>query len=291
MSAGRISPVRPRGRLISWGLAALLTFLAIPALPGKAEAVQHQRSVADHAAWLEPHVDIRLPAGADGPVPAALLFHGCGGRRGLQDEYAAALNAAGYAAVIVDSLAPRGIGRAAAMTQVCTAMRLRGQARAADIFAAINLARRTSGIDPDRLLLTGWSHGGWALLDALTYAAEGRPPPGLSGSARLDGVAGLLLLYPYCSFPARSRTHSIAAGIPVDAVLAGRDLVASTADCRHILDRAAAAGVTVNWEMWPGQTHAFDEPGNPDPRMSHDPDAAEAARQRLIGLLDDLSRT
>jgi len=207
----------------------------------------------------------------------------------MQEDYAAALNAAGYGAIIIDSMAPRGIGRAGAMTQVCTALRLRGQARAADVFAAVELARGTPGIDPDRLVLVGWSHGGWAILDALTFAADGDPPPSLSAMPGLHGVQATVLMYPYCSFPARARRHSIDAGVAIDAVLAGRDLVASTADCRHVLERASGAGVTVSWEIWPGLTHAFDEPGNPDPRMHYDAEAARAAHQRLIGRLDELA--
>lgn len=268
---------------------SLVAAAALLVSASSACAAAERRSVDAHAAWLAPHVEIRLPESASSPVPTALLFHGCGGLRSMQDDYAASLNAAGYGAVIIDSMAPRGIGRAGAMTQVCTALRLRGQVRAADVFAAVELARRTPGIDPDRLVLVGWSHGGWAILDALTFAADDSLPPGLSAMPGLAGVQAAVLMYPYCSFPARARRRSIDTRIAIDAVLAGRDMVASTADCRQVLERASDAGVTVSWDLWPGLTHAFDEPGNPDPRMQFNAEAARAAHQRLIGRLDALA--
>ena len=247
------------------------------------------RELDDHAEWLSGHVTVHLPDTASGPVPTAILFHGCGGRRAMQDDYAAALNEAGYGAMIVDSMTPRQIGRAVSMTQVCTAMRLWGQERASDVFASVALARTHSAIDAERLILVGWSHGGWALLDALSYVADDQSPTGLSGPVDLDGVQTAVLMYPYCSLPSRSRRHEITAGIAIDAVLAGRDMVASTADCRHTLNLADRAGADVSYDIWPNVTHAFDEAGNPDPRMQYDAGAARAAHQRVIAILDGLS--
>jgi len=252
-------------------------------------ALVEPRELDEHAEWLSGHVTLHLPENASGPVPTAILFHGCGGPRAMQDDYAAALNEAGYGAMIVDSMTPRQIGRTASMTQVCTAMRLWGQERASDVFASVALARDMPGVDSDRLILVGWSHGGWALLDALSYVADDQAPTGLSGPVDLSGVQTAVLMYPYCSLPSRSRRHAITAGIAIDAVLAGRDMVASTADCRHTLDLASRAGAGVNYDIWPTVTHAFDEAGNPDPRMQYDADAARAAHQRVIAILDGLS--
>ena len=276
----------------TFGLVRLLTVSACLVAGGfftSVSALGPSRSIEEHAEFLLPHIDVRLPSNVEGPVASALLFHGCGGRRAMQDEYADALNAAGFGAIIIDSLEPRGIGRFGAMTQVCTALRLRGQARAADIYAGVELARQTPGVDSDRLVLVGWSHGGWAILDAVTYHADDTRVPGLSGGTDLAGVRGALLMSPYCGLPARSRNHSIDAGIALDAVLAGRDLVASTADCRRTLDQARDDGAEVTYEVWSGLTHAFDEAGNPDPRMQYNEGAAQAAHARLIGLLEHLS--
>ena len=48
---------------------------------------------------------------------------------------------AGAAAILVDSFAPRRIGRAAALGTVCTGVRLQGRQRAGDLFAVMAWAR------------------------------------------------------------------------------------------------------------------------------------------------------
>src|SRR5579863_9693675 len=49
-----------------------------------------------------------LPPGK-GPFPAIIVLHTCGGRSLLQEDWAARLNAWGYAAVIPNSFTPRGV--------------------------------------------------------------------------------------------------------------------------------------------------------------------------------------
>ena len=128
-----------RGPLaIGLGTALFLAVILFAGVMANAtEAGISQRPVEAQADFLAPHVEIRLADGAEGPVPAALMFHGCGGVRQVQADYADALNEAGFAAIIVDSNGARGIGRIGAMTQVCGGFRLWGQERAADVFAAV----------------------------------------------------------------------------------------------------------------------------------------------------------
>ncbi len=249
-----------------------------------------ERSLAEQTALLRDHVEIRLPAATNGPVPAAILLHGCGGQRGVQEDYSDALLAAGYGVVLVDSNSARGIGRIGAMTQVCTAQRLWGQERAADIPAAIAIATEMPGIDAGQLALIGWSHGGWTVLEALNYAAEGRSAPSLQPQPdrSLPGIQAVIALYPYCGFPARVDGREFGSGIPLHTILAGRDVVAPARDCQRLIIRAAESGRLIHHEFWPEATHAFDERnGPPDPRMRYDAGAAQRARARVISWLDD----
>lgn len=248
-----------------------------------------RRSLENQVALIAPHTTIRLPANAEGPVPAAILLHGCGGLRQVQPDYAADLLAAGYGVIIVDSNSARRIGRFGAMSQVCTAMRLWGQERAADVEAALEIARSDARIDAERLALIGWSHGGWTVLEALDYAGENRMPPAIpDADARpLAGVRSAILVYPYCGFPVRADGRGFPADIAIHALLAGGDLVAPPGDCRRLFDRAQAAGTPVDHVTWPGLTHAFDEPNQPpDPRMEYDAAAAARARARIVEILD-----
>jgi dienelactone hydrolase len=245
-----------------------------------------QRGLDSHVEMLRPGVEVHLPETSDESVPAILLFHGCGGQRPMHRDYADAIVAAGFAVVLVDSFAPRGIGRLAAMTQVCPGLRLHGQERAADVFAALAIVREIDRVDSQRLVLAGWSHGGWALLDAASYAAEDRRPAGLrDGEVSFEGVVRIAAIYPYCSFPSRASGRLSAGLPPVTLILAERDLVAPTADCERLARRAVGAGADMAYEIWPGVTHAFDDPDAPalDPRMQYDAIAAERLRVWLIG--------
>lgn len=278
--------------ILRGGLATLILLLAGlgGCAIGQATGITTpRRDIADQVALIRPHTTIEIPADAETPVPAAILLHGCGGLRQVQPDYAAALLEAGYGVITVDSNRARGIGRFAAMSQVCTALRLWGRERAADIEAALMLAREDARIDEARLALIGWSHGGWTVLDALDYAGEGRVSPSLAGEnvRPLAGVRSAILLYPYCGFPVRADGRAFPSDIAIHAILAERDMVAPTGDCTRLFDRAEAAGHPVDHVTWPGITHAFDEPAAPpDPRMEYDADAAARARARIVDILD-----
>jgi len=250
-----------------------------------------RRTIAQHIELIAPSVTILLPESQSAPVPAIIFFHGCGGQRPMHIDHAEAITEAGFGVLVVDSFAPRGIGRAEAMTQVCSALRLWGQERAADVFAAVEIARQTDGIDANRLVLAGWSHGGWTLLDALSFASDGTRPPSLTtGEFNFDGVTRIIPIYPYCGFPARASGH-IGPGLPpVEMILAERDMVAPHADCERLASRAESAGAEIDYAIWPGVTHAFDDTDAPaiDPRMNYNAESAARLRRQLI---DALQRT
>lgn len=250
-----------------------------------------KRTLDEQVALIEEHVEIRLPDDTNGPVPAVIFFHGCGGLRDLQSTYADAALDAGYGAVLVDSNGARGLGRLESMTQVCLALRLWGQERAADVHAAIALVEAHPGIDSSHLILTGWSHGGWTILEALGASGQNRAvhalpdqPPALNSHVR-----SVLLLYPYCGFPLGTSGADLDPSIPVHTILAERDLIAPHRDCANLLDQAEGSGVPVDYEIWADITHAFDDADQPaDPRMEYNAGAAREAHARMIEVLDAL---
>lgn len=247
-----------------------------------------QRSLEDQIELIRPGITVFLPETIEAAVPAAIFFHGCGGRRPMHFDHAEALRDAGFGVLVVDSFEPRGIGRLEAMTQVCTATRLMGQERAADVFAAIEIARETHGIDANRLVLVGWSHGGWTLLDALSFVSEGRGPSALEGeTVSLAGVARVVPVYPYCGFPSRAAGRLGPGMPPVEMILSGRDMVAPKSDCVALAEEAAASGADMEYEVWEGLTHAFDDTDAPaiDFRMQYNAEAAARLRARLIETL------
>lgn len=254
-------------------LIAVVTVLAPVALAAKSV----------RPADLEGHLILTLPPGAEGPVPAVLMFPGCGGVQPLQEVYGQAAHQAGWAAITVDSHGARGINRLGARLLVCTALRMRGGERAGDVFAALDLARADPRLDADRMAVIGWSHGGWAILDAMAIAAEGSGPETGEG---LHGVEAAILLYPYCGFLSRADTGSIGTDIPVTMTVVGRDRVVSAQACRELAADRRAEGAAITLIEEPELTHAFDaEVQAADPRMRYDAEGAARALDHFVEAL------
>ena len=227
--------------------------------------------MASHIDRLVPHLNVVKPAGP-GPFPVVVQMHGCGGVQPMQTRYAEAASEAGVAAVIVDSLAPRDIGRREAQLTVCTGLRLRGAERAMDLLAILQWLEGEPWADTTRLGAAGWSHGAWAIMDALAA-------PGASIDARLAALKLAVLFYPYAGPPTRTHRHGWGANRPkVFACLGGRDAVVGNAAPRRALNRLEADGLDVRILDLPEATHCFDDEHASDPRTRYRPDLAAQAR-------------
>ena len=230
---------------------------------------------------LYPHIEAVGPDD-DAVRPAVLIIHGCGGVRDHLRRYAHEAAAAGWRAFLVDSYAARGWSKRFAQYLVCTGVLLRGWARAGDVLAAVWGVSQWPGVDASRLMLAGWSHGSWAIMDLMTLG----PDPGDAGLAdpqtvSLDGVRDLFMAYPYVGYVARSQTRPWRRAPRVLGVIARRDHMASTRRSLRAYAAALHAGAEV--ELWAvDATHAFDEPGIKAPvPIAHDPDLGEASLRRF----------
>lgn len=248
-------------RVLASVLLAGLAFLAL------SSASQAQDDLAGH-------VTLHMPEGANWPVPAVVFLSGCGGVREVQDVYAHEANEEGWAVLVVDSHGARGIGPTGSRLLVCTGLSMRGQARADDVFAALDMLRADPRIDASRLTLAGWSHGGWTVLDAMASAQAGE-----RGDAAFAGVQGAFLIYPYCGPVIRARRDPVGATFPVYPLLAGRDLIADHRACERLFTRQRAAGALIRpAALLSEATHAFDAQDQPwDPRMRYDADQSAQA--------------
>ena len=119
----------------------------------------------DHPTACRParvEAELWLPAHARGPSPCmVLLTSSAGVQRHRERYYAEALNAAGTAALIVDSLRARGVRRTVADQSLVSAAQMEG-----DAFAALALLRSDARIDGERIGIMGVSKGGVATLNA-----------------------------------------------------------------------------------------------------------------------------
>jgi dienelactone hydrolase len=211
-------------------------------------------------ARLEPHAAIHGPDDAD-KRPVVMLFHGCGGVQAHLDEYAAEATRAGWRSVIVDSFAPRGWSRAYGLSFVCTGTRFWGFERAGDVLATIYGMGQREDVDATRVVLAGWSHGGWAIMDLMTMALESETEAriGGAGPGLLDGVRGVYLNYPYVNFGTRGAKRDWRYRPRVMGVIARHDHLGPPRLHEAAYARAMASGCAVETVTVEG-THAFDQP-------------------------------
>lgn len=270
------------------GMQVVRIFLAaLAAMAGLTGAAMARETFEQRIAALMPHADIVKPDGP-GPFPVVVQMHGCGGKKSFQSTWAEEVREAGWAAVVIDSFAHRRISRLEAYATVCSGARLRGAERAGDLFAALAWARRQSWADASRMVVAGWSHGGWAVLDALALRPEEAGAfTRLADlpTEPLEGVVGAFVVYPYCSFGCIARRRGLRWDAQPLALVGSRDVIVGGASLRATLEAMPAPRpVRVAWLE--GATHAFDEPDAVDLRVRHDPALTAQAHALLHGYLD-----
>lgn len=230
---------------------------------------------------LAPTLAYSAPANA-GRAPLVILVSGCGGLNGLQgpktvmkNEAGAATRAGAYA-VARDSFASRGIGFNEAVSSVCPGLRLHGNERAGDIIAAEAHARRHWNVDFSGVILAGWSHGGWAVMELLSAGPRAKDVGGFrieqaSPAVTPDAVA---LHHPYCGFlNAAGRSRWDFRG-PLSHLNACTNPPAAGKECTDAIPKARGGPDGVEQVDYPN-THAFDEEDQaPGSEFKYDAEAA-----------------
>jgi dienelactone hydrolase len=209
----------------------------------------------------------------DGPYPTTIMMHGCGDQNGPQSDYARGAALYGVASIVVDSYTLREIDKVQASALVCSGMRLWGRERAGDIFAALNWARAQDWVDGKMLSLSGWSHGGWSVMDALALGAEVGKHAGITDLAGdvLAGVGAAFVVYPWCGAGAQTPSRGWIKPVRAFMLLAEKDSVAGVRFPLRALAAAAKSGATVDSIVYPGATHCFDEEITFNPTFKFDP--------------------
>jgi len=134
--------------------------------------------------------ELHLPPGAE-PTGAVVVLHGCKGFGPHEHEWARRLAGWGFAALLIDSFGPR------CFREICNRVRLvPPEARARDGFDGATYLRAAPEVRAARVGLIGFSHGGWAVLEAV-----------LAGVVRQPGepaFAAAVAYYPGCYPPTSS---------------------------------------------------------------------------------------
>lgn len=244
-------------------------------------------TLAARIALLSPGI-VEVGPQDDLPRPAVILFHGCGGLRDHLPRYAEVAKAAGWRAFIVDSYGPRGWSRLHTLLTVCTNLAFRGKDRASDVLAAWAMVARRPDVRHDQIVLAGWSHGGWSIMELMTTElADGALGLADAGQARLPAPLGVFLAYAYVGALAPARLKAWTCQTRVYAVTCSRDHLTTVRNAEKVNEAIRANGCTV--ESWIAQgTHAFDEPTSNGP-MRHDETTTLEALDRFGRFLTSLA--
>lgn len=196
---------------------------------------EEERTIDKHISLLEPFLEIMKPEGKPGRsvFPVAVVLPGClhtiSHNNGWHDFFVDL----GYATVVVDSFAPRGITDVDGLLRVCVGRTARGVDRAGDIYAVVEYLRRQDWADTERIVLADWSHGGWAVMDAMAFHSKGKKPYTLSGDVPdLTGVSDIVLFYSYCGIFSAARSGFVF-DFPIDVLhfIAGADTTMGAKPC------------------------------------------------------------
>jgi dienelactone hydrolase len=185
--------------------------------------------------------ELRMPAGTE-RVPAIVLTHSAGGISSDRDlVWAERFVAGGMASFVIDSFGPRGVKSFANQPSFTATL--------ADAYAALRLLLTHPRIDPDRIVLMGFSRGGTVSLVAALEPMRRRALP--------DGArfAAHVALYPGCTTRYLAGETS---GAPVLMLLGGADDQAPPGPCRRWAEWFRTKGTAVHLVEYPNARHLFD---------------------------------
>jgi len=194
---------------------------------------------------------LRIPNGT-GRLPVVVLQHGSGGMGANIEMWAREFNAMGIATFALDGFTGRGL------TQVSTDQAQLGRLNfILDIYRALDVLAKHSRVDPQRIVLMGFSRGGQAAL----YASLKR----FHGMWNKSGIefAAYVPFYPDCATTFISDAD--VANRPIRIFGGTKDDYNPIVLCKPYLDRLKAAGRDVALTEYPNAPHSFDNPFGAQP--------------------------
>ena len=204
---------------------------------------------------------LRLPVGS-GRIPVVVLMHGSGGMGANIESWAREFNAMGVATFALDGFTGRGI------QQTSTNQALLGRLNfVLDIYRGLDVLAKHPRIDPQRVMLMGFSRGGQAAL----YASLKR----FQQLWNKSGVefAAYVPFYPDCATTFVGDTETT--DRPIRMFGGTVDDYNPIALCQTYATRLKAAGRDVHVTEYPNAPHSFDNPLGAQP-------AAQSPRSQSV---------
>jgi dienelactone hydrolase len=180
-----------------------------------------------------------------GKLPVVVLMHGSSGVSSTTEAWTHQFNAMGISTLVIDGFSGRGL------TAVGPNQALLGRLNLIlDIYRSLEILAKHPRVDPDRIVLMGFSRGGQAAL----YASLNR----FNKQWNKSGLqfAGYIPFYPDCSTTYAGDTD--VAAVPIRIFHGTPDDYNPVASCKAYLTRLQEAKRDVVLTEYPDSPHAFD---------------------------------
>src|SRR4051794_24462896 len=190
--------------------------------------------------------ELRIAQGS-GRLPLVILMHGSGGIGANIESWAKLFNAMGVSTFAIDGFTGRGL------TSVNTDQAALGRLNfIIDIYQALGMLAKHPRVDPDRIVLMGFSRSGQAAL----YASLTRFHKMWNKSGAQ--FAAYIPFYPDCITTFVADTE--VAARPIRIFHGTPDDYNPVGACKGFVERLRAAGRDVALTEYPNAAHAFDNP-------------------------------
>jgi len=258
------TPARPAGHTETrhdaltprTGLAIVLAVMCMLGVSLRGYAASDSERITfkspDSAVSVPIPATVFRPKGS-GPFPGVVLLHVCSGIRAYDSKWAEWLGTLGYVAILPDTLSPRNVST---FCGVSGAPDIRSQAL--DGIGALAYLRSQPDVIPGKIAVMGWSHGGAAtLVSASARFINATNPAG-------GGYQAAIAFYPGC---VAFQDGNLAT--PLLMLMGSADDWDPPGRCVERGTALQSAGTPVEWKVYKGAMHCFDEPGpNREARVS-----------------------
>ena len=190
----------------------------------------------------------------DGPFPALVQLHGCGGLEPQSYRWADWFAGRGYAALVVDSFGPRGVAGDCRSGPDEPPI----SARLDDAFGGLAYLQLRPFIRGDRVAAIGWSQGGVYAMAVINGPSLERADKRGAKLPAVGFAAGIGVYPGGCFSLVKERVVR-----PLLVLIGGADDWTPAVECEEMAAAMKGRGADVTLVVYPGAYHYFDVEGLP----------------------------